>query len=200
MPESPTLGARARSKPSKQSAAATLPGTSSLARPCTPPRSSTPRNRSGPRLSPVRTPLSHKGLHMSPTASLAYHKTHVEPPSPFLPDGGINPAVFGTESVRTPSRRRSHGHRENGPTLFPPVTPRRLVYPVASSSAESPSRTPGSRSIFDPHDPSALLDEELARLGAKGLQESPVGLFEGRRGLLYESPSIPSPGKLPRWF
>ena len=71
------------------------------------------------------------------------------------------------------------------------------MFPTPGSATESPFRTPGSRTIFDPHDPSALLDEEFARLGAKGIQASPVGLFADRPALLYESPS---PGKLPRWF
>ncbi|KAI6024444.1 hypothetical protein EDC04DRAFT_3143322 [Pisolithus marmoratus] len=179
MPESPTIDRRARSKRhAKRSARPPVPMSSTEPRPSTPPsRPSTPRNRcpgATVQLSPVRTPLSHKGLHMSPSASLAHYKSHLDPPPPpaFRQDDGINPAVY-TEEVGVP----------------PP-----------SSSSESPFRTPGSRSIFDPHDPSALLDEEFARLGAKGTQDSPVGLFEGRRGLLYESPSVPSPGKFPRWF
>jgi hypothetical protein len=32
-------------------------------------------------LSPQRTPLSHMGLHMSPNASLAHFKTHLDPPA-----------------------------------------------------------------------------------------------------------------------
>ncbi|KAF9219813.1 hypothetical protein BS17DRAFT_788811 [Gyrodon lividus] len=218
IPISPTLDRRARSrkKPTTKQPPVlppTQPTATSLSRPSTPPpRPSTPpRNRgatSSIQLSPIRTPLSHKGLHMSPSASLAYYKSHLDPPPPttFNPEGGINPAVFDTENIRTPSRKRGHQftHRDRdkdiGTTLFPPVTPKKLVFPTPGSTTESPFRTPGARSIFDPHDPGALLDEEFARLGAKGAQESPAGLFEGRRGLLYESPNIPSPGKLPRWF
>lgn len=143
---------------------------------------------------------------MSPSASLAHYKLNLDPPPSvtFHPDDGINPAVFDIENIRTPSRKRgplAHGHHhKDTSTLFPPVTPKKLVFSTQSSSAESPFRTPGSRSIFDPHDPGALLDEELARLGAKGMQESPIGLFEGRRGLLYQSPNMPSPGKWSRWF
>lgn len=205
VPESPTNDRRTRAKRLvKRSAPPQPPVLNADPRPSTPPsRPSTPRNR-GPgvttQLSPVRTPLSHKGLHMSPSASLAHYKSHLDPPPPsaFRQDDGINPAVFDNENIRTPSRKR--GYRDNLSALFPPVTPKKLVFPAPSSSSESPFRTPGSRSIFDPHDPSALLDEEFARLGAKATQDSPVGLFEGRRGLLYESPSVPSPGKFPRWF
>jgi hypothetical protein len=142
---------------------------------------------------------------MSPSASLAHYKFNLDPPpsATFRPDDGINPAVFDTENIRTPSRKRgthAHGHyHKDTSILFPPVTPKKLVFPTHSSS-ESPFRTPGSKSIFDPHDPGAILDEELARLGTKGMQESPIGLFEGRRGLLYESPNMPSPGKWARWF
>ncbi|KAF9244664.1 hypothetical protein BU15DRAFT_86029 [Melanogaster broomeanus] len=216
MPLSPTLDRRARTRrksTTKESPAPmpapTKPTSTSLPRSSTPPpRPSTPPLRF--ELSPIRTPLSHKGLHMSPSASLAHYKSHLDPPPPttFNPDDGINPAVFDTENIRTPSRKRGHHHthrdrerdKDTGTTLFPPVTPRKLVFPTPGSSTESPFRTPGARSIFDPHDPGALLDEEFARLGAKGAQESPVGLFEGRRGLLYESPNVPSPGKVPRWF
>lgn len=205
MPESPTLDRRTRSKRlAKRSAPPPAPVSNADPRPSTPPPCpSTPRNR-GPgvttQLSPVRTPLSHKGLHMSPSASLAHYKSHLDPPPPpvFRQDDGINPAVFDSDYIRTPSRKR--GNRDGLTTLFPPVTPKKLVFPAPTPSSESPFRTPGSRSIFDPHDPSALLDEEFARLGAKGAQDSPVGLFDGRRGLLYESPSVPSPGKFPRWF
>ncbi|KAG6333061.1 hypothetical protein ID866_6030 [Astraeus odoratus] len=205
MPESPTLDRRAKYKKTVKRSAQPLPMANAPLRPCTPPpRPSTPpRNRgtnTTTHLSPVRTPLSHKGLHMSPSTSLAHYKSHLDPPPPsgFHLDNGINPAVFDTENIRTPSRKR--GRRESVTSLFPPVTPKKLLFPAPGAATESPSRTPGSRSIFDPYDPSALLDEEFARLGARGTQESPMGLFESRRGLLYESPSMPSPGKLPRWF
>ncbi|OAX43212.1 hypothetical protein K503DRAFT_732143 [Rhizopogon vinicolor AM-OR11-026] len=213
VPVSPTLDRRGKAKKAKQHAKDYLPPvlpTSMSQRPTTPPpRPSTPPRRGGTsavQLSPIRTPLSHRGLHMSPSASLAHYKVNLDPPPSvtFRPDDGINPAVFDIENIRTPSRKRgahAHGHHhKDTSTLFPPVTPKKLVFPTQPSSAESPFRTPGSKSIFDPHDPSALLDEELARLGAKGMQESPIGLFEGRRGLLYQSPNMPSPGKWARWF
>lgn len=220
MPVSPTLDRRTKSKkkPASQRLPPPLPAlvpepastttTTTQPRPSTPPpRSSTPpRNRgaaSTVQLSPIRTPLSHKGLHMTPNASLAHFKTHLDPPphTAFNPDDGINPAVFDTENVCTPSRKRSHHRdrdRDGMPTHFPPITPKKLVFPTSGSTAESPFRTPGSR-IFDPHDPGALLEEEFARLGARAAQESPAGLYD-RRGLLYESPNVASPGKLPRWY
>ncbi|KAH7885848.1 hypothetical protein F5I97DRAFT_1162369 [Phlebopus sp. FC_14] len=207
--DSPSLDRRAKNKKKsdKEIPTSALPTAPSLPRPCTPPpRPSTPpRNRGASntvQLSPIRTPLSHKGFHMSPSASLAHYKCNLDPPPPstFHPDDGINPAVFDNENIRTPSRKRGHPNHRDTSTLFPPMTPKKLVFPAPSPSTESPFRTPGTRSIFDPHDPGALLDEEFARLGAKGAQDSPAGLFESRRGLLYESPNIPSPGKLPRWF
>lgn len=219
MPVSPTLDRRARPKKKPTSHPPPLPAlvpepasTTTHARTSTPPPRPTtpPRNRgatSAVQLSPIRTPLSHKGLHMTPNASLAHFKTHLDPPpnTTFNPDDGINPAVFDTENVRTPSRKRSY-HRDKDKDKdgtashvhFPPITPKKLVFPTPGSTAESPFRTPGAR-IFDPHDPGALLEEEFARLGARAALESPAGLYDRRR-LLYESPNAPSPGKLPRWY
>ncbi|KAG9309517.1 hypothetical protein JVU11DRAFT_10490 [Chiua virens] len=217
MPLSPTLDRRTkiRKKSASQQLSRPLPalvpeptssttGTATHPRPPTPPpRPSTPpRNRgtaSTVQFSPLRTPLSHKGLHMTPNTSLAHFKTHLDPPphTAFNPDDGINPAVFDTENVRTPSRKRSHHRDRDAIPHFPPVTPKKLVFPTPGSAAESPFRTPSR--IFDPHDPGALLEEEFARLGAKAAQESPAGLYD-RRGLLYESPNLSSPGKLPRWY
>ena len=208
VPISPTLERGAKLKKRKQSkelivspASRTVP----LPHPTTPPRPPTPQrnqnNSTSVQLSPVRTPLSHKGLHMSPSASLAHYKSNLDPPPTvsFRPDDGIDPAVLGSENMRTPPRKRGRDHRrdrdKDGTTRAPPMTPKRLLFPAHSPLNESPFRTPGARSIFDPHDPAALLDEELSALGARmGGQESPAGLF-GRRGLLYESPSVPSPGK-----
>ncbi|KAF8433217.1 hypothetical protein L210DRAFT_962107 [Boletus edulis BED1] len=219
MPLSPTLDRRTRpkKKPASQQLPPPLPAlvpeptsiatTTTQPRPLTPPArpSTPPRNRgatSTVQLSPIRTPLSHKGLHMTPNTSLAHFKTHLDPPphTTFNPDDGINPAVFDTENVRTPSRKRPY-HRDRDRDAvsahFPPVTPKKLVFPAPGSTAESPFRTPGPR-IFDPHDPGTLLEEEFARLGAKAAQESPAGLYG--RGLLYESPNALSPGKLTRWY
>ena len=101
--------------------------------------------------------------------------------------------------MRTPSRKRA-SNLNSAYSLFP-VTPQKLLFPT-SNSGSSPFRTPGTRqSIFDPHDPGAMLDEELSRLGAQmGGQDSPAGVYEGKRGMLYESPNMLSPGKWAKWW
>ncbi|KAF5388739.1 hypothetical protein D9757_004749 [Collybiopsis confluens] len=144
-----------------------------------------PRNKL--EISPVRTPLSHRGLHMSPSASLAHYKSHLDPP-PALPFD----QTFSLTSGAGPS------------------TPKRsLAFPLLEDSpfrliGMSPFRTPGSSVVFDPHDPRALLDEEFRRMGPGGLGEiSPTpGLFGKERQLLYDSPSglDSSPGKYKRWW
>jgi len=96
------------------------------------------------------------------------------------------------ELARTPSRKSNTSQQHQ---LYPPVTPRKLAFQFAG---DSPFRTP-SRAIFDPHDPGALLDEELNRFGDEDKFSSPVGLFDKTKGLLYESPGIPSPGKWSHW-
>lgn len=54
--------------------------------------------------------------------------------------------------------------------------------------------------MFDPHDPRAVLDEELRRFGDQDLYSSPVGLFGKNKGvLLYQSPGVPSPGATGWW-
>ncbi|KAF8638956.1 hypothetical protein AX16_010430 [Volvariella volvacea WC 439] len=95
-----------------------------------------------------------------------------------------------------------------------PKTPSNLGFTVAGDSdsppfrtplgpiGDSPFRTPGSRMIYDPHDPRMLLDEELSRLGA-GQGESPGGLFgKGVGKLLYDSPGqfMNSPDKWAKWW
>ncbi|KAF9005937.1 hypothetical protein BDQ17DRAFT_1352423 [Cyathus striatus] len=174
--------------------------------PSTPPRKSSERP-----LSSVRTPISHKGLHMSPSASLAHYKSHLDPP----PAAIFKPSEFmsGLDSkqdsddvadpLRTPRKRTTS---ENGPPRLP-VTPKKLIFSANSSespfrtpgnnsmSGGSPFRTPRSRSVYDPHDPRDLLNEELKRMGER-YDDSPGGLFGDARGsLLYDSPGIHSPGK-----
>ncbi|KAF8636434.1 hypothetical protein AX17_003616 [Amanita inopinata Kibby_2008] len=210
LPVSPTLerAARTLNSSSKAVASEERPGTPPfLAVPTTPP----PRCTTSSLVSSERTPLSHKGLHMSPSASLAHYKSHLDPPPiyPYAPDvmPDVDEARTKTElddasdPMRTPRRRTS--------VLPPPVTPKRLFsHPVESpfrtplgGLGTSPFRTPGSRSIFDPHDPGTLLDEELSR-SAVGQDDSPVGLFgKGRGSLLYDSPgALGSPGKWSKWW
>ncbi|KAI0923771.1 hypothetical protein AcV5_009232 [Taiwanofungus camphoratus] len=180
-------------------------------RPSTPPRRKRVASNTGLQLSPHRTPISHAGLHMSPSASLAHYKSNLDPPpiAVYLPqapllsmpaEGGrfSPPPIALPDNVCTPSRKQTTQQSMSSGLLnvspFAPITPKRLVFPGANN--DSPFRTP-SRAIFDPHDPGALLDEELLR---QGLQESPSGLFGKSRGLLYESPSGPSPGSWERFW
>ncbi|KAM6496938.1 hypothetical protein JOM56_007411 [Amanita muscaria] len=205
LPTSPTLELRSF-KPTSSSRLGTpgnariqsprIQASPSLSVPQTPPRSAL-------QISSVRTPLSHKGLHMSPTASLAHYKSNLDPPPihSYMPGGDDNgEGDESSDSTRTPRRRTA--------MLAPPVTPKRLASnvelpfrPPLSGSGSSPFRTPGSKSVFDPHDPSALLDEELNRTAA-GQDDSPVGLFgKGRGSLLYDSPgALGSPGKWFKWW
>ncbi|KAI0251430.1 hypothetical protein BJV78DRAFT_1211514 [Lactifluus subvellereus] len=153
-------------------------------RPCTPPQKTSDHH-----LSAARTPLSHLGVHMSPSPSLAHYKSHLNPPPPPVashPPGDANPPKddgHPTEDsenlLRTPSRRRASSQ-------------------FTRSRPESPLR-----GLFDPHDPGMLLDEELARLGAQGTpgrgpHESPVGFAQ--RALLYESPNTQSPERWTRMW
>ena len=207
MPDSPTLSRQTVVRKVKDARPSTPPrvGTSAFkplvtppARPSTPPRKASLNSH---QLSAMRTPLSHLGVHMSPSPSLAHYKSHLNPPpavplpsSSTAPDGERDRGriAVDAENVRTPTRRRTSSNY----TSFTPATPRKLAFTLGGAS-ESPFR-----GIFDPHDPSALLDEELARLGAQGgsLQESPAGLFARGRGLLYESPDGASPGKWSRMW
>ncbi|KAK7466418.1 hypothetical protein VKT23_005140 [Stygiomarasmius scandens] len=195
LPASPTRKAKSKTSTSKTK----VNGPARLSTP--PPITanegpSTPSRNRRLELSPVRTPLSHRGLHMSPSASLAHYKSHLDPP-PAAPHDAENPIG---EFLYTPSRGRTLGFSAA------PVTPKRSsAFPLLEESpfrfGISPFRTPGSRGILDPHDPRALLDEELNRLGET--QESPAtGLF-GKRQLLYDSPNATmggSPGKWRGWW
>lgn len=228
MPDSPTLHRKSAKKPQKQAAWSSTPSTSqatqsSSGTPSTPPlRPRTPSRTSGNpflQLSPHRTPISHRGVHMSPSASLAHYKTNLDPPPPPLfhsqapllfssnPDGDSSSLPLPSpDLLRTPRRREkqvagssstpSSSSRLFG-SVFGPVTPKRLNF---SSGDGSPLRTP-SRGILDPHDPSALLDEELSRLGNQsGSGHTPTGLFGNMRGMLYESPGLTSPGRWDRYW
>ena len=166
----------------------------------------------------MRTPLSHKGLHMSPTASLAHYKSNLDPPPVY--NGGVAPLDVAPEQedddpMRTPRKRGSTSQQQTTTAAYygQPVTPRRLVFPTGLADSPfrtpvgglgaSPFRTPGSR-IYDPHDPRTLLDEELNRISG-GYDDSPAGLFgKGRGSLLYDSPGLglglDSPGKWSKWW
>ncbi|KAF8159665.1 hypothetical protein B0H34DRAFT_782336 [Crassisporium funariophilum] len=197
IPTSPTLNLR-----SKRTTVTPPP---SLAAPSTP-----PPNGQQHQISSIRTPLSHKGLHMSPTASLAHYKSNLDPPPVY---GGGHPldvsqgAEDDTDPMRTPRKRVSNS---NTSSIYAPVTPRKLIFPSVGDSpfrtpmgglSTSPFRTPGSRNIFDPHDPTALLHDELNRMGT-AYEDSPGGLFgKGRGSLLYDSPGLDStPGKWNKWW
>lgn len=234
-PESPTLvrqNVRPRSEHQKKSTppppknvfpTSVKPLTTELpGRPCTPPRKSSEQH-----LSAARTPLSHLGVHMSPSASLAHYKSHLNPPPVIaLTHGDSNNAPVTTTATKEENSNNNHGHghahahhaTEDSENLlrtpsrrrasaqftpFTPVTPRKLMF-MGGVATESPLR-----GLFDhPHDPATLLDEELARLGAQGtpgrggLHESPsvsVGGF-AQRALLYESPNTQSPERWTRMW
>jgi hypothetical protein len=242
MPSSPTLNRKSASKTSKNTKAssptpiASLPNwdtaTSGLrpSTPSTPPPRQRNHTSSNLQISSVRTPLSHKGLHMSPSPSLAHYKSNLDPPPAASfhgngTSGDPEKLHLGTsdregvgeeesENVHTPSRKRSI---VTGSGVFPPVTPKTLAFPGSVQDSPfrtpggrfglhglglgmSPFPTPGSRSIYDPHDTGALLDEALSRFGGGGVgNDSPAGLF-GRSGLLYESPGAPSPRRWMQWW
>lgn len=134
---------------------------------------------------------------MSPTASLAHYKSHLNPPPPVRGDDGDE-----EDPMKTPSRKRSQAGSSSAFGLL--STPaRRLIFP---GSGDSPFRTPGGlggsnmspfrMGIYDPNDPMAMLDEELTRMGESGRGDSPGGLF-GKSRLLYDSPNnfSDSPGR-----
>ena len=187
IPISPTLNLRAIQS---RSCHPTTP-VSSIVPPSTPPRSTH-------KISSIRTPISHKGLNMSPSTSLAHYKSNLDPP-PFV-SGGVTPlavsqgegsivaATTADETVdphRTPQKRV---FVTTAPSIFGnPMTPKKLF----SSAGDSPFRTPlgnsTPRRMFDPHDPRTILDDELNRMNT--YDDSPAGLY-GKDRLLYDSPGF----------
>lgn len=110
--------------------------------------------------------------------------------------GGDVKPDFLKVAPKTPSRRKDE---ESGAgTSNAPITPRKIFSPFIGFS---PFRTPSRRSIFDAADPSRMLDDELEALALAKQRgsDSPIGLFPRGKGLLYESPSLPSPGKWRPW-
>ncbi|KAG6891204.1 hypothetical protein C0995_008456 [Termitomyces sp. Mi166 len=181
MPTSPTLNRKATCHLAKVPKPLPSKKSQDAERPTTPMPSTPPRTGSQLPVSSVRTPLSSKGINPA-----ALHSECDE-------DDGRGGDL---ELNRTPRKRVvSSG------VVVAPVTPRRLVFPTNQNESPfstgaggifSPFRTPGSRSVFDPHDPGALLDEELNRMGA-ATGDSPAGLFgKGRGSLLYDSPGFSS--------
>jgi len=149
---------------------------------------------------------------MSPTASLAHYKSNLDPPPLYSRGHTIDNATERDDEIvdpmRTPRKRVSNAETSN--LYEPPVTPKKLIFhgglddsPFRTPSGgfgASPFRTPSSRSIIDPHDPRALLDDELNRIG-NSYGDSPAGLFGKARGsLLYDSPGLDSPGKWSKWW
>ncbi|KAG5647456.1 hypothetical protein DXG03_009387 [Asterophora parasitica] len=200
MPASPTLNRKAHSRLFKVSKlVATSRKSLDAERPRTPPShpSTPPRSTRQLPISSIRTPLSSKGIN----------------PAALHSEGDDDDDNGDLDSSRTPRKRVV----SSGAPIPAPVTPRRLVFPsnqndspyrtpgpgTGGNSIFSPFRTPGSRSVFDPHDPAALLDDELNRMGAAaGAGDSPTGLFgKGRGSLLYDSPGLStSPGQYARWW
>jgi DNA ligase-4 len=162
------------------------------------------------RLDSTRTPISHKGLTMSPSASLAHYKSNLDPPPVIFQSGAhkllsslaLESDSLESDVMRTP--RKGNGSSSNAAVagssgsalLGPPVTPKKGLFESPFRTGLSPFRTPRSRDIYDPHDPRVLLDEELSR---PLLGDSPVGIFGKRSSLLYDSPGVDpwssTPGK-----
>lgn len=164
-------------------------------RPTTPVSSTTPPStppRSTHKISSIRTPISHKGIHMSPSTSLAHYKSNLDPPPTV--SGGVAPLDVSqnitfaedeaADTMKTPRKRTSIA---NAPSIFGhPVTPKKLIF--SSGMTDSPFRTPRSRAMLDPHDPGVLLNDELNRMA---YDDSPAGLFgKERSSLLYDSPGL----------
>ena len=170
-------------------------------RPATPPRPSTPTGRrmSVPyNESLMRTPIARKSSKEKLAADTSedawkQQESSKEEASAEATDTRMSlPDVF----PKTPSRRVSGG---SGPSnIF--TTPRKLFSSPFPSF--SPFRTPSRRYIYDAADPSNMLDDELTALASNAqasLQDSPVGFFARGKGLLYESPCMPSPGQYRPW-
>ncbi|KAF8225535.1 hypothetical protein L208DRAFT_1305862 [Tricholoma matsutake] len=180
VPTSPTLNRKATSKVPKSSQV----NKADIGHSTSPPPSTPPRGVRELPISSVRTPLSKKD------AVALGNKGDVE--------------MEEVDTNRTPQKRPL----DYGPA---PVTPRKLAFPPNQNESPyrtpggvfglSPFRTPSSRAVFDPHDPGALLDEELSRMGVAGHGDSPGGLFGKARGsLLYDSPGLSSPDQWQRWW
>lgn len=188
MPQSPTATRRTRS--------ANSPGTTSLftntllalanTRPSTPPpkelspsSSKTPKRRT-PETPTRKRKVSREGVSASTDENNS----------------------FLNSILQTPYRRSTT--RDAGPS-FDPVTPRKTSSSSPFGSIFTPFRTPGRRNhgVFDPIDPSSMLNEELDALATAKHRDaygSPgAGIFPRGKGILYESPNLPSPDKWRPW-
>lgn len=149
--------------------------------------STPPRKTSGKRPVSPASPSTSRGLRASPS-------TFLNPPT----SSSTVTIPLASDVPKTPSRPS----RSNllPPQYFPPppVTPNKKPgFPILTG--DSPFNSP-SKAVFDPHDPRAVLDEELRRYGDRDLYSSPVGLFGKNKGvLLYQSPGVPSPGATGWW-
>lgn len=183
-------------------AEAKLPGDRRIAeepRPSTPPR---PSNQDEDHLdvphglSPLRTPKANKSLHVPSVRSTL----RFDAPDFAEENSGDNNERSQPQDAmpKTPSRRPIASSSAGSSIL--PFTPRKMF---SSPFTFSPFRTPSRRNVFDPADPGNVLDEELSALASNrqghGLQDSPVGFFAHGKGLLYESPNLPSPGRWRPW-
>lgn len=138
------------------------------------------------------TPLARRKLPSTPT-----RKKKVSGPIDDETLGSEERPNFLKAIPKTPSRRSDDATAGAG-TSNVPITPRRIFSPFTGFS---PFRTPSRRNIFDAQDPSRILDDELEALAAakQRASDSPGGLFPRGKGLLYESPNLPSPGKWRPW-
>ncbi|KAH8116306.1 hypothetical protein DFH11DRAFT_1201077 [Phellopilus nigrolimitatus] len=199
MPLSPTTSRRGtkttrspRSSPFAGTGFLGYPLTSGAARPSTPPPSFSGYLEG----SLTMTPIAKRNPPTTPTRSIARFKSS-RPAGEDITGGDEQPTVFDA-IPRTPSRRPAEVSSGAGPSNFP-ETPRRIFSPFGTFS---PFRTPSRRGIFDPADPGTMLDEELSALASakqRGPPISPVGFFPHGKGLLYESPNLPSPDKWRPW-
>ena len=188
MPTSPTTS-RGTSMATRSPSTSLYAGKDFLGYPVN--RSSTPPNDLSIYLGGghMLTPLAQRHPPSTPT-----RKRKVSGPTEEAWTGSDERPDFLKSIFKTPSRRAD----EQSGGAGAPVTPRRIFSPFTGFS---PFRTPSRRGIFDAADPSRILDDELEALAAakQRAADSPVGLFPRGKGLLYESPSLPSPGKWRPW-
>jgi hypothetical protein len=103
------------------------PITMCLGRPCTPPWMNSEHH-----LCAARTLLSHLGVHMSPSTSLAHYKSHLDPlPIISLPHGDAN---------NTPTQKRTKIKTETPITIPTPTPTTTLPAMVATVTMQQRTR------------------------------------------------------------